>query len=65
MTEEYRLIETGIGSTTSSETKNYQGCRVYIITLECGKQLVGPKSMERVTGGIGHSLFLYKISSCN
>ena len=41
-TTAYTLIETDTASTTSSGIIKYPGCRICIITLECGKQLVGP-----------------------
>ena len=41
-TTAYTLFESDTASTTSSGIINYPGCRICIITLECGKQLVGP-----------------------
>ena len=41
-TTAYTLIETDTSSTTSSGIIKYPGCRICIVTLECGKQLVGP-----------------------
>ena len=36
------LFESDAASTTSSRIIKYPGCRICIITLECGKLLVGP-----------------------
>ena len=41
-TTAYNLFESDTASTTSSGIIKYPGCRICIITLECGKQLVGP-----------------------
>ena len=41
-TAAYTLIEIDTASTTSSRIIKYPGCQICIITLECGKQLVGP-----------------------
>ena len=41
-TTAYTLFESDTASTTSSGIIKYPGCRICIITLECGKQLVGP-----------------------
>ena len=41
-TTPYTLFESDTASTTSSGIIKYPGCRICIITLECGKQLVGP-----------------------
>ena len=41
-TTAYTLFESDTASTSSSGIIKYPGCRVCIITLECGKQLVGP-----------------------
>ena len=38
----YTLIATDTASTTSSGIINYPGCRICIVTLVCGNQLVGP-----------------------
>lgn len=41
-TTAYTLFESDTATTTSSGIIKYPGCRICIITLECGKQLVGP-----------------------
>ena len=41
-TTAYTLFESDTASTTSSGIIKYPGCSICIITLECGKQLVGP-----------------------
>ena len=41
-TTAYTLMETDTASTTSSGIIKCPGCRICIVTLECGKQLVGP-----------------------
>ena len=41
-TTAHTLFESDTASTTSSGIIRYPGCRICIITLECGKQLVGP-----------------------
>ena len=41
-TTAYTLIETDTASATSSEIIKYPGSKICIVTLECGKQLVGP-----------------------
>ena len=41
-TTAYTLFESDTASTTSSGIIKYSGCGICIITLECGKQLVGP-----------------------
>ena len=41
-TTAYTLFESDTASTTSSGIIKYPGCSICIITLECGKQSVGP-----------------------
>ena len=38
----YTLFESATASTASSGIIKHPGCRICIITLDCGKQLVGP-----------------------
>ena len=41
-TSAYTLFESDIESTTASGVEKFLGCNICIVTLECGKQLVGP-----------------------
>ena len=46
-TTAYTLFESDTASTTSSGIIENSGCRICIITLECGKQLKGPQIKTR------------------
>ena len=46
-TTAYTLFESETASTTSSGIIKYPGCSICIITLECGKHLVGPHNKIR------------------
>ena len=41
-TTAYTLFESGTASTTSSGIMKYPGCRICIITVQGGNQIVGP-----------------------
>ena len=46
-TSAYTLFESDIESTTASGIEKFPGCHICIVTLECGKQLVGPNIKHR------------------
>ena len=40
--DSYTLTESDLLATTASDMTKYKGCRICVVTLSCGRQLVGP-----------------------